>query len=43
MLKPIFEEDVNFFLKKIILTAKGGDFNSLESTVLPVKKSTCDK
>ena len=26
MLKPIFDEDVDFFLKKIILCAKGGDF-----------------
>ena len=32
MLKPIFDEDVDFFSKKIILCAKGGDFNSLEST-----------
>ena len=33
MLKPMFDEDVDFFSKKIILCAKGGDFNSLESTV----------
>ena len=26
MLKPIFDEDVDFFSKKIILCAKGGDF-----------------
>ena len=26
MLKPIFDEDVAFFSKKIILCAKGGDF-----------------
>ena len=26
MLKPIFDEDVDFFSKKIILRAKGGDF-----------------
>ena len=25
MLKPIFDEDVDFFSKKIILCAKGGD------------------
>ena len=33
MLKPMFDEDVDFFSKKIILCAKGRDFNSLESTV----------
>ena len=32
MLKPIFDEDVDFFSKKIILCAKGGDFNSLSAT-----------
>ena len=26
MLKPIFDEDVDFFSKKIIFCAKGGDF-----------------
>ena len=26
MIKPIFDEDVDFFSKKIILSAKGGDF-----------------
>ena len=26
MLKPIFDKDVDFFSKKIILCAKGGDF-----------------
>ena len=26
MLKPMFDEDVDFFSKKIILCAKGGDF-----------------
>ena len=26
MLKPIYDKNVNFFLKKIILCAKGGDF-----------------
>ena len=26
MLKPIFDEDVDFFSKKIILCSKGGDF-----------------
>ena len=26
MLKPIFDKDVEFFSKKIILCAKGGDF-----------------
>ena len=33
MLKPIFDEDVDFFSKKIILCAKGGDF----------KKGACHK
>ena len=28
MLKPIFDEDVDFFSKKIILCAKGGDFKN---------------
>ena len=28
MLKPIFDKDVNFFSKKIILCAKGGDFKN---------------
>ena len=28
MLKPIFDKDVNFFLKKIILCTKGGDFKN---------------
>ena len=28
MLKPIFDEDVDFFSKKIILCAKGGDFQN---------------
>ena len=28
MLKPIFDEYVDFFSKKIILCAKGGDFKS---------------
>ena len=32
MLKPIFDEDVDFFSKKIILCAKGGDFNPLAGT-----------
>ena len=31
MLKPIFDENVDFFSKKIILCAKGGDFNSLSA------------
>ena len=31
MLKPIFDEDVDFFSKKIILCAKGGDFNPIRS------------
>ena len=26
MIKPIFDKDVDFFSKKIILCAKGGDF-----------------
>ena len=28
MLKPIFDKDVNFFSKKIIQCAKGGDFKN---------------
>ena len=28
MLKPTFDKDVNFFLKKIIQCAKGGDFKN---------------
>ena len=28
MLKPIFDKDVNFFMKKKILCAKGGDFKN---------------
>ena len=28
MPKPIFDEDVNFFSKKIIQYAKGGDFKN---------------
>ena len=28
MLKPIFDEEVDFFSKKIILCAKGGDFEN---------------
>ena len=28
MLKPIFDKDVNFFSKKIIWCAKGGDFKN---------------
>ena len=28
MLKPIFDEDVDFFSKKIILCAKSGDFKN---------------
>ena len=50
MLKPIFDEDVNFFLKKIILCAKGkgGDFKkgALDSDFMfvniePYKSKKC--
>ena len=34
MLKPIFDEDVCFFFKKIILCAKGGDFNFFKKGAL---------
>ena len=46
MLKPIFDEDVDFFSKKIILCAKGGDFNmgqiSLIYKVQWWQKSECN-
>ena len=36
MLKPIFDKDVNFLLKKIIWCAKGGEFKNgaLDSEVM---------
>ena len=34
MLKPIFDEDFDFFSKKIILCAKGGDFNVFKKGAL---------
>ena len=37
MLKPIFDEDVDFFSKKIILCAKGGDFTQAKITIKMVK------
>ena len=47
-LKPIFDEDVDFFLKKIILCAKGGDFKkgALDSDFMfvniePYKSKKC--
>ena len=48
MLKPIFDKDVNFFWKKIILCAKGGDFKkgALDSDFMfvniePYKSKKC--
>ena len=48
MLKPIFDEDVDFFSKKIILCAKGGDFRkgALDSDFMfvniePYKSKKC--
>ena len=48
MLKPIFDEDVDFFSKKIILCAKGGDFKkgALDSDFMfvniePYKSKKC--
>ena len=50
MIKPIFDKDVDFFSKKIILCAKGGDFKkgALDSDFMFVniepyksKKCTC--
>ena len=47
MLKPIFDEHVDFFSKKIILCAKGGDFKgALDSDFMfvniePYKSKKC--
>ena len=48
MLKPIFDEDVDFFSKKIILCAKGEDFKkgALDSDFMfvniePYKSKKC--
>ena len=48
MLKPIFDQDVDFFSKKIILCAKGGDFKkgALDSDFMfvniePYKSKKC--
>ena len=44
MLKPNFDEDVDFFSKKIILCAKGGDFKKADFmfvNIEPYKSKKC--